>query len=280
MLQPVSRTKTPMHLDSMHWTRYHKAKKLAWDPQTLGLDQDRRDWEAFDDDERDATIRACALFLGGEEAVASDLAPLLVALRRKPEQEAACAFLASQVWEETKHAEFFRRWLGEVAGNPGLSAYTGASHAALFERVLPERLDAVLTDASDEALVRALTTYHLFVEGTLAETGYHGFYQIFERRGILPGLVEGIRLVQRDEARHIAFGIDLLREAFERDGALREVLEDEAEVLFPLVVGVLGDYFAPYGGECDPFGLTATELLTFASAQLGKRQAALDRAIA
>ncbi len=269
-----------MHFDDAHWARYHKAKKLAWDPQAIDLDQDHRDWAALNEEERDATIRACALFLGGEEAVASDLAPLLVALRRREGQDAACAFLASQIWEETKHAEFFRRWLAEIAGDVDLDAYTGPSHTELFDRVLPDRLDTVLTDASDEALVRAVTTYHLFVEGTLAETGYHGFYEIFERRGILPGLVEGIRLVQRDEARHVAFGIDMLREAFEQDGDLRDVLEVEAEMLFPLVVGVLGDYFAPYGGEQDPFGLTATELLMFASAQFGKRQAALERTAA
>jgi ribonucleoside-diphosphate reductase beta chain len=158
-----------------------------------------------------------------------------------------------------------------------LGAHTGPSHHALFEEALPATLDALLTDGSDEALVRAVTTYHLFIEGTLAETGYHGFYEIFESRGIMPGLVEGIRLVQRDEARHIAFGIDVLRELFARDPGLRDVMEEEAETLFPLVVGTLGDYFAPYGGEENPFGLTATEMLTFASDQLGKRQAALER---
>ncbi len=266
--------------DAMHWTRYHKAKKLAWDPQSIDLSPDRRDWAALTGTERDATARACALFLGGEEAVASDLAPLLVALRRRSGEEAACAFLAGQIWEETKHAEFFRRWLGEVPAAAAAGAHSGPSHTELFERVLPARLEALLADGSDGALVRAVTTYHLFIEGMLAETGYYGFYQIFERRGIMPGLVEGIRLVQRDEARHVAFGLDLLADAFGRDPGLREVMEDEAEALFPLVVGTLGDYFAPYGGEQDPFGLTATELLTYASAQLGKRQAVLDRAAA
>jgi ribonucleoside-diphosphate reductase beta chain len=266
-----------MTTNDPHWTRYHKAKKLAWDPQHIDLDPDRRDWDALDAERRDATLRACALFLGGEEAVASDLAPMLIALRNRPGHEAACAFLASQIWEETKHAEFFRRWLGTVAGDVDAGAYDGPSSTALFDEHLPRALDALLIDGSDEALVRAVTTYHLFIEGTLAETGYHGFYSIFERRGIMPGLVEGIRLVQRDEARHIAFGIDVLREAFERDAGLRDVMDDEAEALFPLVVGTLGDYFAPYGGEENPFGLTATEMLEYASSQLGKRQAALER---
>lgn len=30
------------------------------------------------------------------------------------------------------------------------------------------------------------------------------------------------------------------------------MMEEEAEALFPLVVGMLGDYFAPYGGEQNP----------------------------
>lgn len=260
-----------------HWTRYHKAKRLAWDPQDLNLTPDQHDWERLSEEERDGLVRAAAMFLVGEEAVAGELAPLLVALRRRPGQEGACAFLASQIWEETKHAEFFTRWLDEVAGLPEGASYTGPSHGALFERVLPETLQAVLDDGSDAALVRAVTTYHVFVEGTLAETGYHGFYRILEERGIMPGLLEGIRLVQRDEARHIAFGIDVLREAFARDAALREVMEETAERLFPLVLGTLEDYFAPYGGEANPFGLTATELMTFASGQLAKRQAALER---
>ena len=266
-----------MEATNPHWTRYHKAKKLAWDPQSVDLTQDRRDWDALDDERRDATVRACALFLGGEEAVASDLAPMLIALRKQSGQDAACAFLASQIWEETKHAEFFRRWIDDVADDVDLTAHTGPAHHRLFEEVLPATLDTLLTDESDEALVRAVTTYHLFIEGTLAETGYHGFYSIFESRGIMPGLVEGIRLVQRDEARHIAFGIDVLRDLFGRDPGLRDVMDETAETLFPLVVGTLADYFAPYGGEENPFGLTATEMLTFASTQLAKRQAALER---
>ncbi len=264
-------------LHDAHRTRYQKAKRLAWDPQHIDLEQDRRDWAALSDVERDATARACALFLGGEEAVATDLAPLLVALRRREGEGAACAFLAAQIWEETKHAEFFARWLSEIAGGADPTAFAGPSHAALFQEALPAALDAVLTDPSDAALVRAVTTYHLFVEGTLAEAGYHGFYRIFEARGITPGLVEGIRLVQRDEARHVAFGLDLLRAAFARDAGLRDVMEAEAERLFPLVVGTLADYFDPYGGETDPFGLTATEMLEYAGAQLAKRYAVLER---
>ena len=138
----------------------------------------------------------------------------MVALRKTPGQEAACAFLASQLWEEAKHAEFFARWIDEVAGGPDLAPYASEAHAALFERRLPARWTAPHRRLGRSARP-AVTTYHVFIEGVLAETGYHGFYTCFKSR-VLPGLVAGIEHVQRDEARHIAFGIDLLRERFER----------------------------------------------------------------
>ena len=261
-----------------HRRRYQKAKSLSWDPAAFDLDQDKADWAAFSDEERDAALRACALFLGGEEAVAGDLAPLMVALRKRPGNEAACAFLASQLWEEAKHAEFFERWITEVAGAPDLTPYASEPHAALFEIRLPEALDRLLADHSDEALVRAVATYHVLIEGTLAEAGYHGFYTCFKQRDVLPGLVAGIEHVQRDEARHIAFGIDLLRERFAQNPALAGILEEEAEDIFDLVVGILADYFAPYGGAENPFGLRADDIMLFAGNQLGKRMTALARA--
>ncbi|MEM8558009.1 MAG: ribonucleotide-diphosphate reductase subunit beta [Bacteroidota bacterium] len=258
-----------------HWTRYQKAKKLAWDPQHFDLTQDQADWAQLDETERAGVLGAVALFLGGEEAVAADLAPLLVRLRRRPEYETACYFLASQIWEEAKHAEFFSRWLREVAGNPDLEAYASANATRLFDKVLPTNLDAVLTDESDEALVRAITTYHVVIEGMLAESGYHGFYRSFEANGILPGLVQGIRHIQRDEARHIAFGLDLLRGAFARSPETRDVFEATIEAHFDTALGIVADYFAPFG-EANPFGLTAMEQLEFAATQLTKRQAALS----
>lgn len=261
-----------------HRRRYQKAKALSWDPAAFGLEQDKADWAGFSDEERDAALRACALFLGGEEAVAGDLAPLLVRLRKEPGQEAACAFLASQLWEEAKHAELFDRWITEVAGAPDLAPYASEPHAGLFEKRLPDALDRLLTDPSDEALVRAVATYHVLIEGTLAEAGYHGFYTCFKQNDVLPGLVAGIEHVQRDEARHIAFGIDLLRERFARDPALSEILEEEAEATFDLVVGILADYFAPYGGAENPFGLRADDIMLFAGNQLGKRMRTMNRA--
>jgi ribonucleoside-diphosphate reductase beta chain len=46
---------------------YHKAKKLGvWDPRDIDLTQDKKDWEKFNDVEKEMTLRLCAMFQAGE----------------------------------------------------------------------------------------------------------------------------------------------------------------------------------------------------------------------
>ena len=58
------------------------------------------------------------------------------------------------------------------------------------------------------------------IEGTLALTGQYFLTDYMERFSILPGWVEGFKLISRDEHRHVAYGTWFLREKA-RDEALR-----------------------------------------------------------
>jgi ribonucleoside-diphosphate reductase beta chain len=40
-------------------------------------------------------------------------------------------------------------------------------------------------------------TYNMVVEGVLAETGYHAFFTMLERNGLMPGLRRGSRSLNR-----------------------------------------------------------------------------------
>lgn len=257
---------------------YHKAKALLWDPRAIDLDQDRRDWATMAEAERDLILRVAALFHAGEEAVAHDLAPLLVAVRRAGGHIEDEFFLTTQIFEEAKHMEFFDRWLDEVIGGPiDLLSYLGPSYGPVFFEALPNALNRLLTDASAQAQVEASVIYHLIIEGVLAETGYHGFYQALKARGLLPGLVQGIELVQRDEARHIAFGVYFLQRHVKADPALWNVIEARMAELLPAALDVVGDAFMPYGDDI-PFNLDVAEMITYASDQFNKRLSAVERA--
>ena len=74
-------------------------------------------------------------------------------------------------------------------------------------------------------MVRAAVTYHMSVEGVLAETGYHAYLTVLERNGLMPGQCRGVRLLKQDESRHIAYGIFLITRLMAEDGSLWDVAE-------------------------------------------------------
>jgi ribonucleoside-diphosphate reductase beta chain len=137
----------------------------------------------------------------------------------------------------------------------------------------------LLRDGSPRAQVEAIATYHLIIEGVLAETGYHGYARALRDHGILPGTLRGVALVQRDEARHIAYGLHALGRLIEAEPALWEVLIARLNTLLPLALGIVAETFGPYGDDV-PFGLDPDEFITYASAQFDHRLRALERDLA
>jgi len=279
-MQHDSFTTTRSGLDraSLPMALWEKAKRFGiWNPAEIDFSQDKRDYAAMSDAQRDLFLRAAANFIAGEEAVTLDLLPLIqvIASEGRLEEE---MFLTSFLWEEAKHVDFFSRFLGDVAGiTSGLEHYCGPTYRTLFYEKLPENLHALKTDASPRAQVRASTTYNMVVEGMLAETGYHVFFSVMDRENILPGFREGIFNLKRDESRHIAYGVHLLSRLLRADPSLVEVFDATMTELFPLGYGVIGEIFAAYGDEV-PFGLDPSEFLGYATGQYEKRYARIMRA--
>lgn len=269
----------PLNHDLPAMQDYHKAKRLMWDPRDVDLATDQTDWPRLSGIERDSMLRMCSLFLSGEEAVTADLAPLLLALRAAGGPLEEVIFLTTQLFEEARHVEFFDRWLAEVVREPvDLALYQGPAYYSVFYDELPRALDRLLNDPSPTAQVDAVATYHLIVEGTLAETGYYVVSRAISDHGTLPGLVQGMQLIQRDEARHIAFGIALLQRLISADPPLWDTLNARMNVLLPLALDVVADGFAPYGDDV-PFGLVPSDFIEYAATQFSHRVDAIARRI-
>ncbi len=256
---------------------YQKAKRLGiWNPVDIDLTKDVEDWRRLDDLERVVLLHLTSLFQAGEESVAQEIVPLIAAIsgERRIEEE---MYLATFVWEEAKHTEFFRRFLDDVAGDTSeLSRFHGANYRTIFYRELPQAMRALLDDPSAAAQARAAVTYNMIVEGTLAETGYHAYYAMLERNQLLPGLREGIGHVKRDESRHIAYGIYLLSRLVAAQPALWETVEERMESLLEPALGVIRELFDSYASM--PFGLAIDDFLGYALGQFEKRLARLERA--
>jgi ribonucleoside-diphosphate reductase beta chain len=152
------------------------------------------------------------------------------------------------------------------------------SYRSLFFGSLPNNLDAVLHDQSPQAMTRAFLTYHITVEGMLAETGYHAIFTACQRRNILPGLAEGVNNVKRDESRHIAYGIYALRRMVSAGPSLMNFVYTECDQLIRTALGIIPEALAYYGDDV-PFGIALVEMVTYASDQFDKRMKALERVV-
>jgi ribonucleoside-diphosphate reductase beta chain len=256
---------------------FEKAKRFGiWNPGDIDLSQDKRDWQGLNTDEQDILLRLGALFQAGEEAVTLDLLPLIMVIAQEGRLEEEM-YLTTFLWEEAKHVDFFSRFFAEVAGAPaGLSSYHSASYRALFHEALPTAMNRLLVDPSPAAQVRASVTYNMVTEGVLAETGYHGYFTVLQRNGLMPGQVRGIQLLKQDESRHIAYGIYLISRLIAVDPSLWQVAEDTMNELLPLAMDIIGDAFDPY--DPVPFGLSPADFTDFAISQFQKRLERLEKA--
>jgi ribonucleoside-diphosphate reductase beta chain len=177
-----------------------------WDPQSVDLSEDEDQWSSLCSNERDQFLHLGALFLSGEEAVARDLSPLIelvTAEQRLDEADYLHAFLL----EETTHVAFFEGFMTQVCRVPrNVPDFPSNAYRCVMQEELPAALQRLRSDSSPEAQVRAVATYHMTVEGIMAETGYFLLSRVLSTKRLLPGTQLALARLRRDESRHIAFG--------------------------------------------------------------------------
>ncbi len=267
-----------LRFDSVPMRLFQKAKKLGiWDPADIDFSQDKKDWNALSDTEKNFLLRLLAQFQGGEEAVTVDLLPLIHAIAHDGHIEEEI-FLTSFLWEEAKHVEMFRRFLNEVCEvDYDLIEFTDPSWRRIFFEELPTAMGRLLTDQSREAQAIASTTYNMIVEGVLAETGYHGFRRGLKSNGLMPGICEGIEHTARDESRHIRYGVFLLERLISEDPAMWDVIHNRMNEIFPVALALVSEFWENYEEGEHPFGLTMNEFVEFSAHKFDGRMKVLER---
>ena len=266
-----------LRLNSAPMRLYQQAKRAAaWDPRAIDFATDARDWRRLTDVERDLLLRLTALFQAGEEGMTLDAAPLLVSVARERRLEEEI-FLATLLADEAKHTEFFRRVLDDVCrATDDLDRFHSPSFRALFSEELPRLMSRLLEDPSPAALAEAVVAYTLIGEGVLSETGHHLYVRAVRPRALLPGLLSGLAQVQRDEARHMTFGVYLLSRLVGQDPAVWPVVQRSMNVLLAQALGIVTEFFEPYPRA--PFGLTLEDTVSYAMSRFARRSARIERA--
>lgn len=236
-----------------------------WDPADIDFSRDRADWEALTEREREYATRLCAEFIAGEEAVTKDIQPFMAAMRAEGRLGDEM-YLTQFAFEEAKHTQVFRMWLDAVGVTDDLHAYIEEvpAYVQIFCEELPAALEALDSDPSPAAQVRASVVYNHVVEGMLALTGYYAWHRICVDRGILPGMQELVRRIGDDERRHMAWGTFTCRRHVAADDANWTVFEARMNELIPLALQLTQEGFALYGDDI-PFGLEESEFLQYSS---------------
>jgi ribonucleoside-diphosphate reductase beta chain len=212
-----------INYDSVPWKLWEKSKKLFWNPADIDFSQDAIDWQQMSDRSRMAVALSARGFMVGEEAVTMDIVPLLRCMSDLGRLEDTM-YLSMFAMEEAKHTELFRRWFDAVDMDPAsLDDFIRTQNEAmrnggedrppgLFDGLLAEVMQRLDTDHSPQAILDATLVYNQLVEGVAAINGYKRWDETFRRIGKLPGLEAGLKLTQRDERRHIAYGTYLGRQ--------------------------------------------------------------------
>lgn len=262
--------------DRRSYRYFRNAVDRHWDPYGVDLSRDADRLLELDPRRVDDLKRTLALFGAGEQAVAEDLSPLATALEPVEDQ----LFVASQLYEEAKHAEFFDRYWSEVIhevertrnedlSSPNEDRWFDNHYDELFARN-EEALERLLVEDIPETRARAYCHYYLVIEGILAQTGYYGVQTSYsgetEELPELPGLVEGFTLVRSDEGRHVGFGMAKLKDMVEAGEVTPEFLHETVNELMPLTNGLLEAATDP-----DTPGVDPEELVDYAASRHTQR---------
>jgi ribonucleoside-diphosphate reductase beta chain len=254
---------------------YHLWERQQWSTQDIDFSKDREDWWSFPEEERFQRMYGLSSFFIGEQKVAEELGPMMRAAPTEPMR----IFLCTQIADEARHVAFFDRFYSEVgvleADNlhdrlEETSAHLNPLFGTLFDELLGSRVERLARHPGDlEALVEAITLYHMVIEGMLALTGQHFIIQYNEDAGTLPGFVEGFNKVARDEHRHVAFGARFLREMAATDPRYAEAIQRMLIEAGPVADGVLAPPWYEDGAEV--FGVSLDDTRAFALKALERR---------
>jgi ribonucleoside-diphosphate reductase beta chain len=256
---------------------YELWERQQWLTQEIDFTEDRVDWLGFPADERRQRMYGLSSFFIGEQRVTAELGPMMVAA---PTEDMR-VFLSTQIADEARHVRFFDRFYAEV-GVLGAETLDGrleeTSHhlnpafGELFDEMLASRVRRLSGDPTDiEALVEAVTLYHMVIEGMLALTGQHFIIDFNTREGTLPGFVRGFNFVARDEHRHVAFGARFLRDVVAEQPQYKKTIQRTLEEALPVTDRVLRPPWVEDADDYEYFGVTIDETRSFAAQALTRR---------
>ena len=221
---------------------YYRWERQQWKAQDIDFSEDRKQWQAMPQDEREMRIYALSAFFQGEACVTDTLAPYVLAM---PDEDMRI-FLTTQLVDEARHTVFFERFFRDVMG-----VETGKieDSLAFARQYVNDDLQFILIDSLTEVaerirqeprnlahLVEGVTLYHIIVEATMALAGQRNMLEIYRTNNLFPAFRGGFTAVARDESRHVVFGVKFLRDMIRRDTTHAQVIDAAIDKYAPIAI--------------------------------------------
>jgi len=221
---------------------YYRWERQQWKAQDIDFSDDRKQWEAMSQDEREMRIYALSAFFQGEACVTDTLAPYVLAM---PDEDMRI-FLTTQLVDEARHTVFFERFFRDVMG-----VETGKieDSLAFARQYMNDDLKFILIDSLTEVaerirreprnlayLVEGVTLYHIIVEAAMALAGQRNMLEIYRTNNLFPAFRGGFTAVARDESRHVVFGVKFLRDMIRRDNTHAQVIDATIDKYAPIAI--------------------------------------------
>jgi ribonucleoside-diphosphate reductase beta chain len=262
----------------MRWQRQH------WSTEDFDLSVDREQWanpDTFTEEERKFLAFGFSEFFIAEDRVTVELLPFAIAAPNKEAQ----LFLTTQISDEAKHVVFWDRFYREVFDSDaeGIAEQlqqhryvVNKDWETMFDEILHDCAERLREDPSDfAALVRGITVYMIVIEGMLALTAARFMIRSLKDNGWFPGFVQGFTAVNRDESRHVGFGVKFLADAIKDDPENAKIVEATLKECLPVAPLV----FVPPWVD-DPYDFQtpfyhSSEIFEYAAKSLSKKLAAM-----
>ncbi len=226
---------------------WNVSKDLNWMGRTQGspLGEDVSPFRKFapyvamsreDRDRADLLCHAWEIseILHGEQGallISSQLVQLLPPMEAK-------LFASSQVFDEARHVEFFSKYL--------------ETHVGTICPISVEIRDLIEGALADESIDKKLITMQIVIESLAMAK-----FQRLKRFTVVPVLHAALDYIIKDEARHVGFGVELMRK---RVAVLPKTVRDDYAFLALEAVSKLANTLNAPTNVADAFGWNKTEL--------------------
>lgn len=217
---------------------FQKGVELGtWNVESLfeevGFEEDREIWNSLEPVEQKQIRYLVSGFLDGEFAVGEDASHHLQRIMGAPcfdDNEEMEMYMTMFTLTEHKHTQFLDTYMHEVMGDQDvfaeLNPKRGGARIPIVQATgLGEiydrqgQLTARAAHSQDPVdIAKALTVYHMIVEGLLARGGFYAINKL-SKNAPLPLLNHGFKFISTDEGRHLTHGVEALNELIEKERA-------------------------------------------------------------